>query len=204
VRESPSVWHALRMSSLPAALHFHGPFAFVDHRRGIARCEFAHREGVYLWVLSDRERRFIHYVGETTDFLKRHKQHLTDILGVKYGIFRADAVAADDPVPIFGGMWRERSADPVAVTVARWQALQPEVIAYLRSIEIFFAPTSLPTELRQHVEGRIARQLSDSHPEQTRFYPADNWTGTLPAPLGGTIALTSDRPIMGLDPLLDV
>jgi hypothetical protein len=190
--------------NLPAALHFHGPFSFVDHGRQIATCEFARSEGVYLWVLTDGEHRFIHYVGETTDFLKRHKQHLTNILGANYGIFRADAVAADDPVPIFGGLWRDRSTDPLTATVLRWQTLQHAVVAYLRSIEIYFAPTSLPTETRRHVEGRIARQLSDGHPRQARFYPADNWTGTLPEPLGGTIAVTSDRPILGLDSQLEL
>lgn len=192
------------MDTLPEALHFHGPFAFVDHERAIAASEFAHREGVYLWVLTDGRRRFVHYVGETTDLLKRHKKHLTNILGLKYGIFRADAVAANDPAPIFGGMWRDRSADPVAETVARWQTLQRDVIAYLRSIEVFFAPTSLPDELRRHIEGRIARQLSDRHRQEARFYPADTWTGTLPAPRGDKISVTSDRPIEGLDAVLDV
>lgn len=190
--------------NLPSVLHFHGPYSFVDHGRQIATCEFARSEGLYLWVLTDGERRFIHYVGETTDFLKRHKQHLTNILGANYGIFRSDAVAADDPVPIFGGLWRDRSADPITATVARWQTLQRDVVAYLRSIEVFFAPTSLPTDLRRHIEGRIARQLSDGHPLQARFYPADNWTGTLPEPLGGTIAVTSDRPILGLDAKLEL
>jgi len=188
----------------PAALHFHGPFTFVDHGRSIATCEFAQREGVYLWVLSDGEHRFVHYVGETTNFLKRHRQHLTNILGANYGIFRADAVAADDPVPIFGGLWRDRSADPLSATVTRWQKLRHEVIAYLQSIEIFFAPTSLPTDLRRHLEGRIARQLSDRHPREARFYPADNWTETMPEPVGATITVTSDVPIQGLDTELAV
>jgi len=190
--------------NLPASLHFHGPFGFVDPGHAIAASEFAHREGVYLWVLTDGDRRFVHYVGETTDLLRRHKKHLTNILGLKYGIFRADAVAADDPAPIFGGMWRDRSADPMAATVARWQTLHRDVIAYLGSIEVFIAPTSLPDELRKHVEGRIARQLSDRHRQEARFYPADTWTGTLPVARGGKISVTSDRPIEGLDAELDV
>jgi hypothetical protein len=57
--------------------------------------------------------RFIHYLGETTNFLKRHKEHLTGIPSANYGVFRADAVAADDPAPLFGGMWRDRSAAPM-------------------------------------------------------------------------------------------
>jgi hypothetical protein len=189
---------------LPSTLHFHGPFTFVGQGREIARCRYAANEGVYLWILGDGKRRFIHYVGETTVFLKRHKEHLTNILGLNYGIFRADAVAANDPRPIFGGMWRDRSPDPVTTTVAQWQALTANVIAYLQSIEVFFAPTSLPGELRKHVEGRIARQLTEQHPQEARFYPVDNWTKMLPAPLGARIMVTSDLPIEGLDGELEV
>lgn len=192
------------MVNLPGSLHFHGPFTFVDRGHGIASCRFSLSEGVYLWVLGDGEHRFIHYVGETTGFLKRHKEHLTNILGAHYGIFRADAVAADDPSPIFGGMWRDRSADPLGATVARWQTLQREVVAYLASIEVYFAPTSLPGELRKHIEGRIARQLTERHPGDARFYPPDNWTRTLPAPLGHTLSITCDVAIRGLDPDLAV
>jgi hypothetical protein len=190
--------------NLPALLQFHGPFTFVDHGRGIARSGFAASEGVYLWVLRDGERRFIHYVGETSSFLKRHKQHLTQILGANYGIFRADAVAADDPTPVYGGMWRMQSDDPLSTTVAHWRTIRGAVIAYLESIEVFFAPTNLPAELRRHVEGRIARQLTERHPAAARFYPPDNWTQTLPAPIGVRLAVTSARPIEGLDPVIEV
>lgn len=191
-------------TQLPPALHFHGPFTFVDRGRGIPSSGYAQSEGVYLWVLTDGRRRFIHYVGETSVLLKRLKQHLTNILGLKYGIFRADAVAADDPQPIFGGMWRDMSDNSINATVASWLSLQRQTHAYLESIEVFFAPTSLPEELRKHVEGRIARQLTERHPAAARFYPADNWTRTMPAPLGGRIRVTADQPIEGLDAELDV
>lgn len=188
----------------PASLHFHGPFSFVDRGHGIARCEFAGCEGLYVWVLSDGRRRCVHYVGETTRFLKRHREHLTNILGMNYGIFRADAVAADDPVPLFPGMWRMRGGDPLTATIERWESLSRPVLEYLNSIEVFFAPTQLPSELRKHLEGRIARQLTERHPEAARFYPADNWTRTLPAPLGRRVAIASDHAIEGLDREIEV
>ena len=137
----------------PAALHFQGPFTFVDHGRGIASCEFAASEGIYLWVKTDGQRRYIHYVGETTAFLKRHKEHLTQKLGLNYGVFRADAVAADDPAPIYGGMWRDKSEDPLTRTVQAWLRLQQEILASVESVEVFFAPTALTNEMRKHVEG---------------------------------------------------
>ena len=78
----------------PTSLHFHGPFTFVDHGRGIATCEFTHSAGVYLWVLTDGTSRYVHYVGQTSSFLSRHRDHLIHILSLNYGLFCADAVTA--------------------------------------------------------------------------------------------------------------
>ena len=89
------------MSSLD--LHFAGPFKFTGSARGIAKCKYAVSAGIYLWVVTDGSSRFIHYVGETTNFLKRHKEHLTHVLGLNYGLFRPDAVHAQDPMPIYRG-----------------------------------------------------------------------------------------------------
>ena len=188
---------------LPTSLHFRGPFTFIDHGHGIAASEFAKREGIYLWTKTDGTRRFIHYVGETTLFLKRHKAHLTQMLGLNYGVFRADAIAADDPAPIHGGMWRDKSPDPVTNTVQAWLHLQQAILASVESVEVFFAPTSLTNDMRKHVEGCLARQLRKRHPEEARFYPADN--RTIPRKAQGVmIAVTSDLPIEGLDPELEV
>ena len=120
----------------PASLHFHGPFTFVDRGRGIASSGFADSEGIYLWVMTDGRRRFIHHVGEKTDFLKRQQEHLTQVLGLNYGVFAADAVAADDPAPIYGGMWRDKSAAPITRTVAKWLTLPRQIYAYLESLEV--------------------------------------------------------------------
>jgi len=191
------------MNTATEALHFRGPFTFVDHGCGIASSGFETSPGIYLWVKSDGERRFIHYVGETTNFLKRHKEHLTQMLGANYGVFRADAVAADDPAPIFGGMWRDKSRDPLTRTVQAWLGLQREIHANVESIEVFFAPTALSNGMRKHVEGCLARQLRQRHPEAARFYPADN--RTIPRAMQGIrITVTSEVPIEGLDAEIDV
>jgi hypothetical protein len=101
-------------------------------------------------------------------------------------------------------MWRDGSADAISATVGQWQGLQRDVLAYLASISVFFAPTTLPDALRKHLEGRIARQLTERHAREARFYPPDNWTKTLPDPIGHAIEITSDMPIEGLDALLEV
>lgn len=188
---------------VPDVLHFHGPYTFVDRGRGIAVSEYRHSEGIYLWVQSDGDKRYVCYVGETRDFLKRHKEHLTQMLGLNYGVFRADAVAADDAAPIFGGMWRDRSDDPLTRTVQAWLGLQKEIHAYVESLEVFFAPTSLASETRKHVEGCLARQLKQRHPVEARFYPADN--RTIPREMrGATVRVSSDLPIEGLDREVEV
>lgn len=109
--------------------------------------------------------------------LKRHREHLTQILGLNYGIFRPDAVAANDPAPIYGGMWRDKSADPLTGTIEKWKTMQREILEYLESLEVFFVPTGLSNEMRKHFEVCLARQLRKKHPSEARFYPADNHTG---------------------------
>jgi hypothetical protein len=123
--------------------------------------------------------------------------------GINYGVFRADAVAADDPAPIYGGMWRDRSADPLTTTMQRWLGLTREIHAGVESVEVFFAPTDVSNELRRHIEGCLSRQLKQRHPVEARFYPADN--RTIPrALIGQAIRVTPELPIEGLDAVIEV
>jgi len=166
--------------------------------------------------LTDGTSRYVHYVGQTPDFLSRHKVHLISILSLYYGLFRADAVAANDPAWIFGGLWRLRKTnpgdDPLTSTVAKWKEFQQEIVPYLESIEVFFAPTTaLSNNERCHVEGCIAHSLRSKHPNEARFYPPDNQTGrSLDNATGKTkfwgitVPVTSDHAIMGLHPYLEL
>lgn len=184
-------------------LHFAGPFKFTGSDRAIAKCQYASSAGIYLWVVTDGASRFIHYIGETTNLLKRHKEHLTQILGLNYGLFRPDAVRAQDPLPIYGGMWRDRSDDPLTNAVASWLRHSHGVVPYLESLEIFFAPTSCDTETRRHLEGSIARSLRTAHPDCALYYPSDN--RTIPrAPKGIEVSISTAIPIRGLDAVLAV
>ncbi len=68
-------------------LTFTGPFNFS--RPGLifeAPCSAS--AGVYLWTIRQRadDAYLIHYVGETASLGKRHRDHLTHILGLNYGI----------------------------------------------------------------------------------------------------------------------
>jgi hypothetical protein len=75
-------------------------------------------------------------------------------------LFRADAVAANDPEPIFGGMlqkWRRNPKDdPFTSNVAEWKELQAKIAPYLESIEV-----SLLRRLRsQTTSGAMWRDAS--------------------------------------------
>ena len=126
-----------------------------------------------------------------------------------HGLFRPDAVTANDPAWIFGGMWRLRrmnsEADPLTTTTDKWKELQQKIIPYLEFIEVFFAPTTgLLNNERCHVEGCIAQSLRTKHPEDARFYPRDNRADVVGAMVGKLVPVTSDHPIMGLDPFIEL
>ena len=183
-------------------LHFYGPFTLVGNELSIARSGYAKHAGIYLWTVTDCANRFIHYIGETDSLLKRHREHLTHILGLNYGLFRPDAVASRDPRPVYGGMWRDKSEDPLTSHVASWLRFKDSVIPYLESLEVFFAPTSCDTQIRRHVEGWIAKNLRAKHPDDAIHYPSDNRT-VAGKPLGIAVSISSDMPIRGLDARLE-
>jgi hypothetical protein len=128
------------------------------------------------------------------------------ILSLRYGLFRPDAVAANDPKPIFGGtqlMWQtKRQDDPLTNAVAKWKELQSKIAPYLESIEVFFAPTVLSTVARRHVEGCIAWNLRLKYPNEARFY--SNRHAGKSQDLGIIIPVALDQPILGIDPFLEL
>ena len=210
---SPTEMEAAEFITHPSVgidtLHFSGPFTFVDRGRGIASCECARSAGVYIWTLGDGTRRFLHYVGQAAEFLDRHNDHLYCVLGLGYGLFRADAVTADDPSKLFPGMWRIHYKpdypDPLTTTVEAWVKNRDSILPYLEAVEVFFAPVPITgvgdRKLREDIEGRIARQIKDRGAD--RFYPGDCHTG-YGEKRGLTLTITSDQPIEGLGPTLDV
>ena len=112
-------------------IHFHGPFAFFGEVNTIARCAYARDEGIYLWTQHNDQDIYIHHIGETTDFLKRRQEHLTQILGLNYGLFAPNAVTANRPEPIYGGMWRDRSDDPLTNGIEAWNRHKRMIVPYI-------------------------------------------------------------------------
>jgi len=187
-------------------LHFHGPFSFSKSERSLFHSEFAQDEGIYLWVINDEENRinYIHYVGETTNFAKRQREHFTHILGLDYSVIDPQKAKQGIHQVIWKGMWRDKSEDAVGDTLEYYENVCEHLIKYIEIIDIYFAKTNFPTNIRKHVEGCIGKDLRKKYPELTKFYPADNHLGTMKKMLGKIIKITADQPIAGLDAQIEI
>jgi hypothetical protein len=80
--------------------------------------------------------------------------------------------------------------------------LNETVRRYVAALNVFFAPTSLPDQLRKHVEGCVGWNLRNRHPEHKVLYPDDNHIGTRADKTNGMLRISSSEPIRGLDELI--
>lgn len=183
------------------SIHFFGPYSFLKGKTSLFHSEYSQDEGIYLWVIKDTNNNinYIHYVGETTKFAKRHKEHLIQILGLNYYIIDANLAKQGIQKIIWNGMWRDKSKDAASNTLENYGIVSKHVIKYVECIDIYFAPTKFPRDLRRHIEGCIGWNLRNKYPKLTRFYPDDNHVGTSTDQLNEKIAISSDEPIAGLD-----
>ena len=186
------------------SIHFHGPFAFRAPGNTIANSEFAKSEGIYLWTLSDSDSIYIHYIGETTSFLKRQKEHLLNILSLNYGLFSPNAVAENSPTPIYGGAWRDKSSDPLTGAIENWDIYKDQIIPYIDSLHVYFAETACDTSARRHIEACIAHDLRVNHPEDKLFYPDDNRTTMRKVKLGYHLRVHCSDNIKGLSDSIEI
>ncbi|MBN2321819.1 MAG: hypothetical protein JXR49_22260 [Acidobacteria bacterium] len=187
-------------------LHFFGPYTLFKGNRSLFHSEHAKSEGIYLWVIKDRKNNlnYIHYIGETTNFSKRQKEHLTQVLGLNYMIL--DAKSAEEGVLniLWNGMWRDKTADAAENVLENYGEMSRYAIDYIMIIDIYFAPTKLSLDIRRHIEGRIGWNLRKKYPELKLFYPDDNHVGTKPEMLGHKIVISSDEKILGLDEEMEI
>jgi len=188
------------------SLHFSGPFSFQAGKRSLFHSQFAKNEGIYIWVNKDKVRNlnYIHYVGETTGFARRHREHIAHILSMNYYTLDAESAARGEVDILWQGMWRDKTEDAVANTLAAYRAFSSKVFDYVSTIDVYFAPTTYDMHTRRHVEGSIGWNLRNNHPEHKRFYPDDNHVGTKKEKLGITLSITSDEPILSLDSKLSI
>jgi hypothetical protein len=192
-------------------LHFHGPFKFTAGDNDLFKSEFARSEGIYIWTIKDEmnNANYVHYIGETFSFAKRMREHFTHIAGLNYRILEPAAARQGIELRIWNGMWKDKTASAVANVLERYEEVTERVVEYVGLINVYFAPTTLETQLRKHVEGCIGWNLRkknkiDPDLKLTRFYPDDNHVGTKSKPIGKTLKIILEEPIAGIDAELGI
>ena len=187
-------------------LDFKGPFKFTEGDNCLFESEFVSEEGIYLWTIHvpNAGKYYVYYIGETTAFGKRHREHFTHIVGLNYEILDAKSASEGTVNKIWQGMWRDRSPGAVPDVIRLYSSLKTEVLDYLDIIEVFFAPTSLEKGIRKHLEGSIGYNLRYNHPDLKLFYPDDNHIGTKKEPLNRTLRIHLPTPIEGIDTRIKV
>lgn len=187
-------------------LHFFGPFKFTRGSNYLFDSEYNKAEGVYIYTIKDElnERNLIHYIGETSSFAKRQREHLIQMTGLNYRILDPEKARQGIETTIWKGLWRDRTNAGVANLLDNYDTISQKVVEYIGLINVYFAPTTLPTDIRRHIEACIASNLRTNYPNLKTFYPDDNRTVMKKDRLGKTISITADEIISGLDTQLNI
>jgi len=185
-------------------LHFHGPFSFLNKAHSLFGCEYARSRGIYLWTIKSNLGYLIHYIGETENLAKRHREHLINILGLNYGIFEVSQAREGKQVLIWRGLWRYRYSFPIEEILKIYPGIASQVIEYINSLDVFFAELDCDLNIRRHIEGSIGWNLRNKYPDFKVLYPDDNHIGTKRGKMMKKLVITSDEKILGLDPEMEL
>lgn len=156
-------------------LDFYGPFKFVGDN-SIFTSPFAKSPGIYIWTVKDElnDTNYVTYVGETTSFAKRHREHFTQLMGLNYRIIDVEAAKKGTEVIVWNGMWRDRSVKATDNLLTCYESISRNVVDVITYYNIYFAPVYIDKQLRRHIEGCIGLNLRQNHKDLTVFYPDDN------------------------------
>ncbi len=182
-------------------LNFTGPYRFRENGNSLFNSPFARSAGIYLWTVQQRSdsSHLIHYIGETTSFARRHREHLVQILGLNYGIFNPDMAQDGICELVWPGLWRDASLAGTHRHLNFYRDSTGIVLHYISILSVFFAELDIEASLRKHIEGCIGFHLRKNHPESKALYPDDNHVGTIYKKKQGEIKIASNEIIRGLD-----
>jgi hypothetical protein len=185
-------------------IEFIGPFKFFGKEKSTFSGDNKCSPGIYLWTFKTIKGYMIHYIGQTTKFAIRQKEHLINILGLNYGIFDADEAKNGNQKIIWKGLWRDKN------NVSLENALKDiyldkkkEILEYIESIDIFFAELDGTNKLREHVEGSIGWNLRNNHKEFKTLYPDDNHIG-ISNKMNCKLFIINNHNILGIDNELEI
>lgn len=182
-------------------LNFSGPFTLTDGKNSVFRSRHAKSAGIYLWTIRQKSDNvhLIHYVGETTRLGSRHREHLTQILGLNYGIFAPEKAQRGVCEPMWAGLWRDKTEDGPGKALTEYKRINEHVLKYVEIITIFFAEIIVEDKIRRHIEGCIGWDLRSNHPESKQLYPDDNQVGPMYERSHGHLLINVPEVIQGLD-----
>ncbi len=187
-------------------LEFRGPFTFGAGPRSLFDSADRGASCVYVWTIrSERDGRcYAHYVGEAENFARRQREHLTQVLGLNYGILDPTAARQGEVRWVWRGMWRDRTPAGPAEALARYSSLTAAVSEYLEALDVFVAPVAGDRVLRRRVERALADQFRVGRPETGVLYPADNRVSGAPGGEAMHLRLSALEPIAGIEGVLVV
>jgi len=182
-------------------LDFYGPYKFVRGSQYLYDSEFVKSEGIYIWTIKDEKNgnNFVHYVGETSSFGKRQREHLIQMTGLNYRIIDPDFARQGIEKIVWNGMWRDKSLNAVATLLDNYNEVAKKVVDYIGLINLYFAPTFLGPDVRKHIEGCLGWNLRNKYPNLKTFYPDDNHVGTKAQRLGQQLIINLPENISGID-----
>lgn len=160
-------------------LDFQGPFKFTGEK-SLFCCPLAKKAGIYIWTLRDElhDVNYVYYVGETTCFAKRQREHFKGIMGLDYRILDVEAAKQGIEKIVWDGMWRDKSDKATDNLLNIYKDVSHKAVEFIQYKDIYFAPTNVETQLRKHIEGSIGWNLRNHHKDLNLFYPDDNHIGT--------------------------
>lgn len=180
-------------------IYFDGPFSYSNKINSLFEFKYKKSPGIYLWVIKSNMGNLIHYIGETSNFAKRHKEHLMNILSLYYGIFDLNNAKVGKQVLIWKGLWRDKSENPVEDLLINYSKLTSTVIDYINFLDIYFAEIDVDNGIRKHIEGSIGWNLRNKHQNYKVLYPDDNHIGMKIVKLNKKLLISSSEKIFGLD-----
>lgn len=184
-------------------LDFKGPLP-ISEISSIGNSEKRDVEGIYLWCVQQKVsgQYLIHYIGESTKTIQRQAEHVTEVLGLNYGIFDPQLLQEGQLSFVWKGMWRDHALNRNNNRLDIYPRITSQVLAYLEVLSIFFAPTELPQDLRKHCEGMIGNHLRKKRAEYASIYPEDNRVILRKSIKNISLAITSAEIICGLDAII--
>jgi hypothetical protein len=93
------------------------------------------------------------------------------MLGMNYGVLNPDKAEQGVSEILRTGMWRDKSVDGLSKCLDDYGELNDTVRRYVAALNVFFALTSLPDQLRKHVDKTTSLlEITDFRGGLSRFH----------------------------------